>query len=179
MDNILQNLARNQIVVLEMPRAKEKDMLLFVSDLACRGSLRVVDGGNHFNVLSLSRMIRRKTSQVKKILNRIYISRAFTCIQMEAMLRGLTPDRGPVMVIDLLNTFYDESIDDQKSKHLLMNCVRHLKRLSHILPLMVSISPPPKLEMRPFLKTMLMEAADSAWYWKVEQTSQLQLTLWE
>ena len=79
MDKVLQALSQSRFAVLELPRARQKNMLQLVSHLACRGPLRVVDGGNHFNVLSLSRSIRRRTGNVKQVLNRIYISRTFTC----------------------------------------------------------------------------------------------------
>jgi len=154
-------------------------MLRLVAELACRGSLRVVDGGNHFNVLSLGRMIRRKTGRVKAVLNGIYVSRVFTCIQMEAALRILLPRRGPIVVIDMLHTFYDESVDGAQSEHLLRNCIRHLQRLSNSLPIIVSFSPPPQPAMRPALRKIMLEAADNAWHWETKLTARLQPTLWE
>jgi hypothetical protein len=179
MKNILQALSLNQLIVLALPRSREKDMLFLVSDLAVRGTLRVVDGGNLFNVLTLSRMIRRKTSRVEEVLNHIYISRAFTCFQMESMLHDLSTCLNPALVLDLLNTFYDESVDDQQSQHLLASCIGHLKRLSRISPVLISISPAPKREKRPFLMNMLLEAATSTWQWESKPTLQLQPMLWE
>ncbi len=179
MNNIVQALSSNQLMVLALPRSKEKDLLFLVSDLAVRGALRVVDGGNLFNVLVLSRMIRRKTSHVEEVLDRIYISRAFTCYQIEAMLHELSANLGPVLVLDLLSTFYDESVDDQQSRHLLAGCIGHLKRLSRILPVFVSISPSPIAGKRPFLMNMLLEAATCIWQWESKPALQLQPTLWE
>ncbi len=179
MNNLLQVPSLNQLVVLALPRSRAKDMLSLVSDLAVRGILRVVDGGNLFNVLTLSRMVRRKTSNVEDVLDRIYISRAFTCVQMESMLHDLSVFNSPVLVLDLLSTFYDESVNDQQSRQLLASCVGYLKRLSYILPVLVSISPSPKSGKRPFLMNMLLEAANHIWQWESKTTVPLQPMLWE
>ena len=179
MTNILQNLALNQLVVLALPRSNAQDMLSLVSDLAIKGTLRVVDGGNLFNVLTLSRMIRRKTNNVVEVLNHIYISRAFTCFQMESMLHELQTCSGCVLVLDLLAAFYDENVDARQSRQLFANCVRHLKRQSSISPVLVSISPSPKAGERPFLTQMLLESANHVWQWEQKSNLQLQPMLWE
>jgi hypothetical protein len=179
MTNILQNLDLNQLVVLALPRSKAQDMLSLVSDLAIRGALRVVDGGNLFNILTLSRMIRRRTNNVVEVLNRIYISRAFTCFQMESMLHELQTRSGCVLVLDLLATFYDENVDTRQSQQLFTSCVRHLKRQSSVSPVLVSISPSPKAGERPFLTQMLLESANHIWQWERKPSLQSQPMLWE
>lgn len=182
MDNrILHTFASNQLAVLMLPRPQEKEMLLLAAELALRDTLRVIDGGNHFNVLALGRMIRRETSNVKEVLNRIYLSRAFTCYQVETMLHALSINCMPILVLDLLNTFYDQSVSDQQSQHLLAGCIESLKRLSRISPIVVSVSPPPKSGERPFLLNMLLEAtaSNSIMQWELKSTAQLQPMLWE
>lgn len=179
MNDITQLLNLNQLVVLALPRSRASDTLSLVSDLALKGALRVVDGGNLFNVLMLNRLIRRRTSDVITVLNRIYISRAFTCFQMEAMLQDLQTYRSPVFVLDLLHMFYDESVDDQQCRHLFANCVVHLRRISSSSPLLVSVAPPPRTGSRPFLMDMLLEAASHVWQGESKPAPQLQPALWE
>ena len=177
--NTLQTISRNQLAVLALPRRNMKDIFSLAADLAVQGPLRVVDGGNLFNVLNLNRNIRRKSPNVSKVLNRVYISRAFTCFQMESMLHDLPAPPNPILLIDLLNTFYDESVNDQASQRLLGNCIRHLKRLSTAAPVLVSIFPPPQAETRTFLVSMLLEAADQTWQWETAGSAPLQPRLWE
>lgn len=179
MNDITQVLNLNQLVVLALPRSMAKDTLSIVCDLALKDSLRVVDGGNLFNVLLLNRLIRHKTNNVIAVLNRIYISRAFTCFQVEAMLHDLQTYHSPVIVLDLLHMFYDESIDDQQSRHLFANCVAHLRRISGSSPVLVSIAPPPKTDSRPFLASMLLEAASHIWQWEASPAPRQQPSLWE
>lgn len=153
-------------------------MFPLMADLAVKGAIRVVDGGNLFNVLILNRMIRYKTDNVNEVLKRIYISRAFTCYQMTTMLQNLSIDHGPVFVLDLLNTFYDESVDNEQSRRLLMKSISYLKKLSSVLPVLVSISPPPKQNRRPFLMKMVLEAAHNVWQAESEAAPPIQPTLW-
>ena len=175
----IQVFSRNQCAALLLPRRQTGDLLSLVADLALNSPLRVVDGGNLFNVLILSRTLRRKTSRVVEALNRIYISRAFTCYQMEAMLAELDADSAPIMVLDLLSTFYDESVDDSQSRRLLGNCLLHLKRASSAVPVLVSVFPARQAEKRPFLLEMLLEGIDQTWQWESQQAAARQPTLWE
>lgn len=177
--NMLQTVSLNQLVVLALPRRRTKDVFSLAADIAARGPLRVLDGGNLFNVLTLSRIIRRKVTHVEEALNRIYISRAFTCFQMESMLHDIPTPHNPVLLLDLLNTFYDESVNDQTSRRLLSNSIRHLRRLSSSAPVLVCIFPPPKADKRAFLIDMLRGAADQTWQWQAETTAALQPALWE
>ncbi len=179
MNTFLPAISRNQLVVLALPRRAMRDLFSLAADTAVRGPLRVIDGGNLFNVLSLNRMIRRRTAGVEKVLRQVHISRAFTCFQMESMLHDLPAPLNPVLVIDLLNTFYDQSVNDATSQRLLAHCIGHLKRCSATAPVLVSVFPPPKAENRPFLIDTLLEAADRTWQWQPETAKALQLALWE
>lgn len=76
--------------------------------------IAVVDGANRFDVHLLSRFARERRMNADDFLRRIYISRGFTCYQMEqaivsrlpAFLRRIGSTVG--MVFGLLDTFYDE-----------------------------------------------------------------------
>ena len=51
-------------------------MLDLAAQLAAHGPLRVLDGGNQFNVYPVARAIRRRTSDLNAALQRIVLSRA-------------------------------------------------------------------------------------------------------
>ena len=168
----------NKLCVLVAPHHRSAGMLEVVASLALRGSLRVFDGGNHFNVLVVARSLRRSTVRVEQLLERIFIARAFTCHQMESML-GSAPDvRYPTLVIDLLNTFYDESVRDAESHGLLLACIQHLKRLSQHAPVIVSAGSSLKPGSRTKLVEALLDASDLAWELELAPEKNPQTALW-
>jgi hypothetical protein len=84
--------------------------------------LTLVDGTNRFDVYYIAEFARKVTSRrvggtpvaPEHLLDNIFISRAFTCYQMEALVTERLPEfvrkvRSPVVIIfGLLDTFYDE-----------------------------------------------------------------------
>jgi hypothetical protein len=77
----------------------------------------LVDGSNRFDLYGLAEFARRaagSTGTPEQVLRSIFISRAFTCYQMEAVLTERLPAfvharKSPVVLIfGLLDTFYDE-----------------------------------------------------------------------
>ncbi|MGB2957395.1 MAG: hypothetical protein WBD30_00755, partial [Bacteroidota bacterium] len=84
--------------------------------------LTLVDGTNRFDVYYIAEFARKVTSgrvgripaAPESLLDNIFISRAFTCYQMEALVTDRLPEfvrkvQSPVVIIfGLLDTFYDE-----------------------------------------------------------------------
>ena len=154
----------NQLLVLTAPHAAVPMMLELSARLALTGELRVLDGGNRFNVYPVARSVRRYTAELTSALARIHLARAFTCYQAAAMLAEMPADARPLLAIDLLATFYDESVSVDESRRLLAGCIPHLRRLSQAAPVVVSAKPPalPFPERRVLLEA-LKEAAAGAW----------------
>jgi len=77
-------------------------------------SIAVVDGCNRFDVHALSRFARIRKIDPTEFLNRIYISRGFTCYQMEQAIAWKLPNfmnkvhSRTALIFGLLDTFYDE-----------------------------------------------------------------------
>jgi len=88
-------------------------------------AVRILDGGNRFNAYTVSRAAHGRPD----VLNRITVSRAFTCYQVLALLESTPAIPVPFVVLDLLNTFYDESVQVGERKRLLRACIGHLERL--------------------------------------------------
>jgi len=82
--------------------------------MASGNSLAVVDGSNRFDVHALSRFARARKIDPNKFLSRIFISRGFTCYQMEQAITHQLPSFLPTihsqtaMIFGLLDTFYDQ-----------------------------------------------------------------------
>ena len=119
-------------------------MLDLAAQLAAHGPLRVLDGGNQFNVYPVARAIRRRTSDLNAALQRIVLSRAFTCYQMVVMLdeAAAAPFPIPTLALDLLATFYDENVTLVESQRLLRGCISRLLQMSQQIPVIVSVRPP-------------------------------------
>jgi hypothetical protein len=67
-------------------------------------------------------------------------------------------------VLDLLATFYDESVNLNESRRLLAGCIPHLQRLSQAAPVVVSAKPPAPISAeRAVLAEALRGAASGAW----------------
>lgn len=123
--------------LLILPRSMRAEMLGVAGYLAERGPLIVLDGGNSFNVHVVSRVVRGRA----EILEGIRVARAFTCHQMLSLLASPPPPRVPVLVLDLLMTFFDENVPLPERRYLLDSCIDRLNGLSADRPLVVSVHP--------------------------------------
>ncbi len=125
-------------ILLVGPRSLNVTMLTAIARLAQRQPVRVLDGGNRFNAYGLTRLAAGRP----EVLERITVSRAFTCYQVLALLESTPAAPSPFVILDLLNTFYDESVQAGERKRLLRSCIIHLHRLERAAGGVVSIHPP-------------------------------------
>ncbi|MCX6133142.1 MAG: hypothetical protein NTU47_04930 [Ignavibacteriales bacterium] len=88
-------------------------------------SVAVVDGCNRFNVHLLSRFARERRIDPDEFLRRIFISRGFTCYQMEQAVSARLPlflesiGSNIAMIFGLLDTFYDEQASFREVQQIL------------------------------------------------------------
>jgi len=145
-------------------------LLACLTVLAARGHpVRVFDGGNRFDGYFVARLARRLGPEPRPILERILLSRAFTCFQIAELIENAPPiePRRPLaalFVLDLLTTFYDESVPLRDAERLLSTTLAHLKRLAASGPVIVGAREPRVLvKERWSLLDQLQVAADAAW----------------
>jgi hypothetical protein len=150
----------NDLYLVVGPHAAQVQMLELAARLASQIALRVLDGGNRFNVYVVAQAIRRRTAEVPRALERIRVARAFTCYQMVTLLAGTPELDQPTLVLDLLATFYDENVRLGEAQRLLEECLLHLRRLSGGAPVVVSARPP--LAAQPERLTLLYALQDAA-----------------
>lgn len=148
-------LPRLSLVVGE--HAATQPMLELAARLAARGPLRVLDGGNRFNVYPVARSLRLLSADSAAALDRIQLARAFTCYQMLTLLGETPPVECPTLVLDFLATFYDENVPLQESARLLNLSLAELRRLSQGAPVVVSARRPPEVgsSRLPLLQVLL------------------------
>lgn len=151
-----------RLLVIAGPHAVSEYMLTLSARLARRGPLRVLDGGNRFNAYIVARALRRLSSENQtQALSRIRVARAFTCHQVLSLLENTSPEAIPTLGIDLLDTFYDESVNLAERRRLAVKCAGHLRRLSQQAIVVVSIRPPrpPRADPTGILQ-IIQESAD-------------------
>jgi hypothetical protein len=87
--------------------------------------IAVVDGCNRFDVHALSRFARTRKIDPNSFLNRIFISRGFTCYQMEQAIARKLPaflaniQSSTALIFGLLDTFYDEQASLREVRQIL------------------------------------------------------------
>ena len=164
--NTLLNPVPGDLLLVLAPHAGGAIMWELVARLACRGALRLLDGGNSIDVykcnLAVGQVLGGRTADLPAVLERIHLSRAFTCYQLVALLKGTSAEPVPTLVLDLLSTFYDENVSTEESLRLLQECITHLQRLNRLAPVAVSVRPGPP-ESRPELLKAMLEAANQVW----------------
>ena len=157
--NNLPDVNPGKILLLVGPKAERELMLDLTAVLALQNSVCILDGGNSFNVYHVARQMRRHTHELEEALARISVARAFTCYQIVALLAQTAVSPAPTLVIDLLATFYDESVSLNESYRLLHLATTHIQRLQQQAPIVITIRPSPLAE-RVGLINHLIQIAD-------------------
>jgi hypothetical protein len=82
----------------------------FIAAQILYGPLFVISGNEWLPAFELTRIIRRKTLQVRETLNHLYTTRASTCYRLFDSLANIPSHGEPILVLDFLHTFYDADI---------------------------------------------------------------------
>jgi hypothetical protein len=171
------------------PGPLNETLLDLAARLAVRGGLHIIDGGNRFNAYRLIRSLARyqKESEARGEpsqsladgLNRIQLRRAFTCYQMHTLLSETLAGNAPVLILDLLATFYDEDVRLPEALRLLEGCVVELQRLAERAPVVIGSQGGRVLNQssRPELLQTLHAAADRVWIFETRPPNQTQMEL--
>ncbi len=164
--HLLNELAQPRLALLWGTQAPTHTLLAAATALAARGlSPRLFDGGNRFDAYFVARLARRLTPDPRAVLQRLRLSRAFTCFQLAELIENAPASPDPLFVLDLLATFYDESVPLREVERLLTATLAHLKRLALAGPVVIGARPP-QAHTRPGRQVLLEvveTAADAVW----------------
>ena len=162
MERALPPLIPGKLFLLALPHPLRQELTHhLIAHLALVGPVRVLEGGHAFNAFTLARLIRRQTPHLEAALARITLARAFTCYQVLALLAKTPATASPCFVLNLLTTFYDETLSQPESERLLNLAIEHLLRLRERAPVVVIVAPPPpQYAARARLLTHLEALAD-------------------
>jgi hypothetical protein len=168
MDNPLQLSPRQLHLVIAPHRAQRQMMTILTARLALSGQVRLLDAGNCFDGYGLARQLRQQTSYWRQALERVSVARAFTCYQVETLLSESLSDLSPVLVLNLLDTFYDENVKLAERLRLLDISLAELHRLCRLASVAVSASQPKPGQAGELLE-LLTAAAGQVWSYEEPQ----------
>ncbi len=138
-------------------------ILDLVARLSLRGPVYLLDCGNRSDMYRVARTLRSLTDDPVAILRNIRLSRAFTCYQVVALLEKISSGvPAPVLVLDLLSTFMDESVQVNESSMLFNRALHSLTAAASSAPVIVSAKPLLSLSTPRFglLEQLKSEAAE-------------------
>jgi hypothetical protein len=106
---------------------------------ALRGlTVLYVDGANAFDPYILSRLAKDAGQSPKAILQRLHLSRAFTCHQLETLIAERLPSAiaryrpGLVVVSGWSHLFHDENVPAREAFRILQHTGRRLRSLAEV-----------------------------------------------
>jgi hypothetical protein len=120
---------RGLTLILTQDSARKSKTEL-IARLILYGPLFVVSGDEWLPSFTLSRILREQTTAIKETLGRLYTVRASTCHRLLDALASISLKGEPVLILDLLHTFYDSDIPLRVRLFKLRECCRELKRLA-------------------------------------------------
>lgn len=154
---------------------------------AAGGHIAAVDGAMRFNSYLISRIAAGLGAVPKDLLRRTHVTRSFTAFQTEAAITTRLPEFllrrpcGIVLVLGLLQTYYDEQIDAHEAESSLRRVLQALHRVRtqnrHILIADVEVENPPEGKthlfdlVRSATETTLAVQPTAAGYELIEQRS--------
>jgi hypothetical protein len=168
MDYALQLSPRQLHLVLAPHRAQRQMMTILTARLALTGRVRLVDAGNCFDGYGLARQLRQQTSYWQQALERVSVARAFTCYQVETLLTEAVADFSPVLVLNLLDTFYDENVKLPERLRLLDVSLSELRRLCRMASVAISACSPTRDQPGELLE-VLAKSAGQVWSFEESQ----------
>jgi hypothetical protein len=171
MDDSLQLSPRQLHLVLAPHRAQRQMMTVLTARLAVTKRVRLVDAGNCFDGYGLARQLRQRTSSWQAALDRVSVARAFTCYQVETLLTESVADFSSVLVLNLLDTFYDENVKLSERVRLLEVSLSELRRLCRSASVAVSASLPNRDQPGELLE-ILASAAGQVWSFEEPQPAE-------
>ncbi|MDA2917240.1 hypothetical protein MYX64_10435, partial [Nitrospinae bacterium AH_259_B05_G02_I21] len=160
--------SRGSFILLYGSRVAYTLSLYAVSVLLAEGDhLVVVDGGNAFDPYVVSDAARWLGQSPEELLDRVHISRAFTCHQLEALITGKLKEAlrrfgsRSLLLSGLLDTLYDEDVSHGEAWKLFRRIVTALRSLRGQSVNMVVLCPEatgPIAKRRAFLAELKREA---------------------
>lgn len=157
--DILPVLKTSKLIAIYTSDAARTESMVLIAELGLRGGVTILDGGNRYRPYQVATFLRRKTVNISSAANRLFSRRAFTCYEMNTLLCSTSSCNQPCVILDLLNTFYDDHVSIHEADRLLKSCLGQIQRLVLAGPVVLTLAPP-LAEERAFLLEQVCAQAD-------------------
>lgn len=157
--NTLPALKTGKLIAIYTPDAACTETMTLVAELGLRGPVTIMDGGNRYRPYQVAMQLRRKTVDISCAANRLFSRRTFTCYEMNTLLSSTPSLNHPCLILDLLNTFYDDHVPIHEADRLLKSCLGQIQRLVLSGPVVLTLAPP-LVEERAFLLEQVCKQVD-------------------
>ncbi len=157
--DILPALRVGKLIMIYAPEAARTESMTLIAELGLRSAVTILDGGNRYQPYQVAMVLRRKTMDISTAANRLFSRRAFTCYEMNTLIRSTPALPQPYVILDLLNTFYDDHVPTDEAERLLKSCLNQIQRLVLSGPVVVTLAPP-LTAARGFLLEQVCRQAD-------------------
>lgn len=136
---------------VQVPRSRTACVLGLLAPLVQEGHpLYCADGGNHFDPYAFGQFTRQRGQDPEPLLERVFVSRAFTIHQIHAVVAELLPPlvhapppRPLVAVLAIDNLFLEESLPQSERRFVFGDLLDQLEELNGKgLPILVTCDPP-------------------------------------
>ncbi len=174
--DILPVLKTGKLIVVYTPDAARTESMMLIAELGLRGAVTILDGGNRYRPYQVAILLRKKTVDISSAANRLFSRRAFTCYEMNTLLSSTPSLNQPCLILDLLNTFYDDHVSIHEADRLLKSCLGQIQRLVLSGPVVATLAPPLAQE-RDFLLEQVCRRADEVIVKEVPVCEPIQSTL--
>jgi len=165
-------LSRRLFLIVTANRERGK-LTELITGLILRSPLFIVAASEWLPAFELTRMVRKKTRQIKQTLNGLRTARSSTCYRLLDILASLPLNGEPILVLDFLHTLYDPDVPLPDRFRVLRECCKHLQRLALHRPVIVIMQEMPVEEYEKFY-SILCTIADETLFidTESEQVSQ-------
>ena len=174
--DILPVLKTGKLIVVYAPDAARTESMTLIAELGLRGAVTILDGGNRYRPYQVATFLRRKTVDISSAANRLFSRRAFTCYEMNTLLSSTPSLNHPCLILDLLNTFYDDHVSIHEADRLLKSCLSQIQRLVLSGPVVLTLAPP-LAEERAFLFDQVCKQANEVMIKEAPATDFIRPTL--
>jgi len=145
--------------------------------LALRGPFHAIAGGEWLPTYALVQSVRRQTTQVRQVLERMRLARPFTCYQVLDLLEDIRPEHDPILILDFLHHFYNPDIQPFVRRRVLEQCCTQLQRLALMRPLIVLVEHMPTEEYQQYFPLVAASADEVLRLAQLPAAGDLQLSL--
>jgi hypothetical protein len=111
-----------------------------------------IDGANTFRLYHITRLARLHQLDPKQVLDRIYISRAFTAYQMTSLIMQKLEDAVKncnsklVIISDIAAMFLDKDVEDEEAKRIYSQVTTRLSNFTREQQVIVVATYPPHID---------------------------------